>query len=148
MISNPDGKGDDCQRRIGKTGGRKDRTAGDEQIVQPMHAAIRVHYAAGWIPGHARRPDMVAADPELVADALAETPHFGLDGRHTRTLKIPLDELETFGDAFDVQVRTAPIHTQAVDSQGILLSVQRYPAIRVGRLFGVKMQAIDVVPVE
>ena len=37
-----------------------------------MHAAIRIHHTAGCVPGHARRPDMVAADPELVSDALLD----------------------------------------------------------------------------
>src|SRR4051794_28108827 len=113
-----------------------------------MHATISIHHAAGWIARHARGADVMAAHAQLVADAVSKTALLGLDGCHPGGLKIALDKLKTFGDAFNIQIGMPPIHTEAVNSKSVLFSVQGYAALRIGRLFGVKMQAIHVIRVE
>jgi len=52
MSREPEGQGNDGQRRIGKTAGGKDGGAGDEEIRHVMHSAIGIDHAVSGIVVH------------------------------------------------------------------------------------------------
>src|ERR1700741_4443119 len=52
MSREPKRQGDNSQRRIGESAGRKNRTPGNEEIRHVMHSAIGIDYAVPGVVVH------------------------------------------------------------------------------------------------
>ncbi len=60
-VGEPEGKRNDSQCGICVSAGRKNRAAGNVQIIDTMDLALGIYYAIVWIFGHASRTHVVFA---------------------------------------------------------------------------------------
>ena len=52
MTREPEGQGDDCQGRIGKTAGGKNRATGDKEIRHAVHPALGIDHTVPGVVVH------------------------------------------------------------------------------------------------
>ena len=139
---------DDRQCRVGLAGGGKDRASGNIQIVDTEHLAIPVDNAGCSAGAHAGRADVMAAIG-------AVPPHNRFNIRFVRASvrladrlfrQIVAQQIEDLGDAFHVLAAVAPVDPHLAIAKAVLRSCQANPAVRIGHLFGMEIQAEQIGP--
>ena len=133
MSREPEGQGDDGQRRIGETAGGKNRAAGDEEIRHVMHSAIGIDHAVSGIVVHPRGAQEVMRAVESPVLGAASFLHRD-ESADTGGSQFLAKNLLCLADAAQIPLVPAPEHLDFSLAVAVASLMQHYAVRAVRRL--------------